>query len=489
MTTLERLLAEGLPREMIADAVGWTAVADDFPQDAGGGTTTSGVRFTADGVSVSLPDVCERWGDAADAAVAVYELAAQVRVKEPRVLTRSFPALAVGLVRGGPLPQLPAEEGWLVAVRLVEAIRIVLEDAATAGDLTAARVLPLVHRTRFLLLWAPRRFPSVEFPVPRAFGSPEVLVPRAEQARLDWALDLVNHEEHPQLLSWQAEELDAELRRLVFVDTAEAGVDTAGVGRHELLSAPLPATMMPAVTGDPDPGLRTWLVREAFLPRFMLLPTWRVLRPTVGRRPFGILLLMAMVLLAPVVAVAFDGHPLGVLRGVAAVTGAAYLAMFLLAARRREMTNLWCLRLPAGAALGMAALISLDDAWAHTNTWTWPVIASAALLAVVTGYLAFEAQGHGVPGGRILAGRVLAVVVLGFAHAVGVASLVLATVVPAVKPGLAQTLAGPGATPPAALLTLAASVGLAAGVLLQMLWDDRPVTYPLTHLPWRGRAR
>ncbi len=299
------------------------------------------------------------------------------------------------------------------------------------------------------------------------------------------------------MLSWQAEKLDAELRRLAFVDTASAdtaGANTAGAGRHELLSTPLPATAMPATalpaaTGDPDPGFRTWLVREAFLPRFMLLPSWRVLRPTVGRRPLGVLLLMATVLLAPVVAVVFDTHPLGVLRGVAAVTGAAYLAMFLLAARRREMTNLWCLRLPAGAALGMAALISLDDAWAHTNTWIWPVIASAALLTVATGYLAFEAQGHGIPGGRILAGRVLAVVALGFAHAVGVASLVLAAVVPAVKPDLAQTLAGPGATPPAVLLTLAASVGLAAGVLLQMLWDDRPVTYPLTHLPWRGRAR
>ncbi|WP_131745454.1 hypothetical protein [Frankia sp. Cppng1_Ct_nod] len=155
----------------------------------------------------------------------------------------------------------------------------------------------------------------------------------------------------------------------------------------------------------------------------------------------------------------------------------------------RETTNLWCLRLPAGAALGMVALISLDDTWAHPDTWTWPVVASVVVLAVAGGYLTLEAQGHGVPGGRILAGRVLAVAGLGLAHAVGVAALVLAAVVPAVTPDLAHKLAGPGAASPAELLMLAASVGLAAGVLLQILWDDRPVTYPLTHLPWRGRAR
>ncbi|ONH38293.1 hypothetical protein BL254_00670 [Protofrankia sp. BMG5.30] len=519
---------------MVANAAAWTAVAVDFPRD-GGWDTTSGVRFGGDGSSVSLPDARERWGDPATATAAVYRLAAQVRDREPGILRRIFPALAVGLVRGEQAPapapspsgppvpagRLSVEEGWLVAVRLVEAVRIVLADAATAGDRSAAGILPLVHRTRFLLLWAPRRFPAVDFPVRRAFGSLEAFLPRAEQARLDWALDLVNHEEHPGLLSWSTERLDAELRRLAFVGPAPApppgGTPPAGAGTgwHEPLPAPLPADVMreiatPSGAGDPDPGFRSWLVREAFLPRFMLLPAWRTLRPTVGRRPLVVLALLAMLLVAPAVAVAFDGHPVGVLRGVAAVAGAAYLAMFLLAVGRREMTSLWCLRLPAGAALGAVALISLDDGWAHPDGWAWPMIASAVLLATATGYLVFEAQGHGVPGGRILAGRVLAVVLLGFAHAVGVASLALAAVVPAVKPGLASTIAGASATAPgvtgpgvvglvtvdpgvaggpAVPLTLAASVGLAAGVLLQMLWDDRPVTYPLTHLPWRGRAR
>ncbi|WP_239339341.1 hypothetical protein [Frankia sp. CiP3] len=484
MTTLAQLLEDGLPAGMIADASAWTAKADDFPRPVGGGST-SGVRFIAGGVSVSLPEIDERWGDPADAATAVCTLAEQVRGREPGILTRSFPALAVELVRGGPRPRFPAERGWLVAVRLAEAVRIVLEDAATAGDVTAARVLPLVHRTRFLLLWAPRRFPAVSFPVSQALGSPDALVPRAEQARLDWALDLVNHEEHLRSLSWQPGFLERELRRLVFVDHV-------GTGRREPLPAPLPTNMMPQAAGaDPDPGFRAWLAREAFLPRFMLGHTWRVLRPAVGRGPFAVLALMAMLLLTPAVvsASAFDGHVVGVLRGAAGLTGATYLVMFLLTMRCPEMTSLWCLRLPAGAALGMVALISLDDGWARTSGRAAPLIAAAALLAAAAGYLAFEAQAHGVPYGRVLAGRVLAVVGLGFAHAVGVASLVLALIVPAVGPGLAGTLAGHCATPPAELLTLAASVGLAAGVLLQMLWDDRPVTYPLTHLPWRGRTR
>jgi hypothetical protein len=93
-----------------------------------------------------------------------------------------------------------------------------------------------------------------------------------------------------------------------------------------------------------------------------------------------------------------------------------------------------------------------------------------------------------VPRRRLIA-RSAAVAALGYVHAIGVAGLVLAFVVPAVKPSLADKLAALAGPATAARLLLCAAVGLAAAVFLQVLWDDRPVTYPLSHLPWTGRAR
>jgi cytochrome c oxidase subunit IV len=37
------------------------------------------------------------------------------------------------------------------------------------------------------------------------------------------------------------------------------------------------------------------------------------------------------------------------------------------------------------------------------------------------------------------------------------------------------------------MLLLGAGAGLVIGVFLQVLWEDRPVTYPLSHLELTGR--
>lgn len=152
---------------------------------------------------------------------------------------------------------------------------------------------------------------------------------------------------------------------------------------------------------------------------------------------------------------------------------------------RPASVNLWCLRLPAGAALGMVALISLDKGWAARDGWWWAGTAGA-LVSAAFGYLILEARGHGVPGIAPLFRRVVLVLLFGCAHPVSVAAVGLAAVVPAVVPALAAGLHGAA---PGELLVLAGAVGLAAGVLLQVLWDDRPVTFPLAHLPWKGRDR
>jgi hypothetical protein len=494
---LDSVLAETLPAAAASEAADVTAEACNVA-DTPGGVKTRGVRFRfgPGQVTVTFPAVRETWSaEAGQLAASVHDLAAQLRSAQPGDLIRNFPALAARMVAPPPGGMLPGAEGWLVAVRLAEAARMVLEDAALAGDLTARRVLPLTRRTRFLLLSAPARFPRETWPVLRAFGSLDgslaVLAARAEQARIEWALDLLNHDEHPELRLLTPTTLDTELRRLLFT----GGEPGSPLLYPAAVVVPAPSTPTAAGTHPTPPrrdeeGLRIWLTQEAFLPRLMLGTAWRALRPAAGIWPFALLGLLAVVGASPVLTLTPWGtqHTVGVLRAVAAASAFLYAAVTCLALRRPATASLWCLRLPAGAAIGVVALISIDDGWATRNGWAW-LWASLALLGASVGYLCFEALGHGVPRGWVLARRVSAVAALGFAHAVAVVALTLAAIVPAIKPGLARTLSGPHALAAGQLLTLAGSVALAAGVLLQVLWDDRPVTYPLTHLPWKGRTR
>ncbi|SNQ50506.1 conserved membrane hypothetical protein [Frankia canadensis] len=238
-----------------------------------------------------------------------------------------------------------------------------------------------------------------------------------------------------------------------------------------------------------EPRFGEWLAQEALLPRFMLGSCWQVLRPAAGQVRYAIAGLLMLLGACPALVYAFGAaHPVGALRAVAGLAAITYLAIVGLAVRRTASVNLWCLRLPAGAALGMVALISLDDGWAARHGWAW-LYASAALVGLALGYLLLEAVGHGVAGTVTLVRRVAWVAVLGWTHAVAIAAITLAAVVPAVAPGIDETINGPTAASAAQTLTLAAAVSLAAGVLLQVLWDDRPATYPLTHLPWKGRTR
>lgn len=460
---------------------------------------TQGVEFRfGPHVVVPVPHLRSVWGTGqAPVARSLNATAAVLRAAHPTTLVRCYPAVAARLVDPDPSPSpgagagpgaglgLPDAEGWLVAVRLGEAVRILLEDAALADDPGTVRsVLPLVRRARFLLLSAPAVLPAGQWAVRRAFGSERALASRAEQARLAWALDLVNHDEHTALRQRPDAALDNDLRRLA-VPALDAVTGSAG-----------PPGPSGAAASDAERAqFRTWLAQEAFLPRFMLRSTWSAIRPPVVA--WSVLVLLAVVAASPLLGLRWAAeHPEAVLRATAAVAGAAYLLIGLLAIYRSGTANLWCLRLPAGAAIGMVALVSVDDDWAtsHGLAWLW---ASVVLAVASVGYLVTEAIGHGVPRGGPLVGRVAAVTLLGYAHAAGVAAITLTAVVPAVKPGLAETIAGTGGgaaagTEPLAvgpMTVLAASVGLAAGVLLQVLWDDRPVTYPLTHLPWRGRVR
>ncbi|HEX5493042.1 MAG TPA: hypothetical protein VFX70_00525, partial [Mycobacteriales bacterium] len=190
-----------------------------------------------------------------------------------------------------------------------------------------------------------------------------------------------------------------------------------------------------------------------------------------------------------VVGFAAGGHIGGpaLVRGVAGVAAALFVAVAALSVWRGDTVALWCLRLPAGAAIGLAALVALPVGWA-TPRWSSWAVAVCALSVSAVGYLTLEALAHGAPR-RAAVTRALAVAMLGLAHGVAVAAILFAAVIPAVAPDLAATLATLSGRAAAGDLLLAAGAGLATGAFLQVLWDDRPVTYPLTHLPWRGRER
>lgn len=146
---------------------------------------------------------------------------------------------------------------------------------------------------------------------------------------------------------------------------------------------------------------------------------------------------------------------------------------------------IWLLRMPAAAAVGFVALISLSGSWITSQPRGWA--AAGTLVAVSFGYLLVLARNHGVgPGWSML--RALMVVIIGAVHAVLVSLIGLTAVGPAFAGGgnaLLNVWRQSGDARPDMMLMLAAAWCLAVGVFSQILWDDRPITAPLQHLDWR----
>ncbi|HEX5492977.1 MAG TPA: hypothetical protein VFX70_00200, partial [Mycobacteriales bacterium] len=248
MSELVAALGEGVPSWLTGGTAGWDVTA----------TGDRGARIACGGAfPLDLPGVLGHWpADVAASVATVDDLADRLTGHRPPQVVRHFPAFVPLLAAGGLVRAVHPDDAWLLATRLTEACRVVLMRVTAGGDLPAARLLPLVRRARFLLLSAPGRYRPRPFPTGRVFGSARLLVDRAHEAREEWALDLLNHDQHPVLRRWPAEQLDRDLRRLVLVhDTAAAG---------ELLPPP---PVAPAITelADPDDAV-AWVVREGFLP-------------------------------------------------------------------------------------------------------------------------------------------------------------------------------------------------------------------------------
>jgi hypothetical protein len=122
------------------------------------------------------------------------------------------------------------------------------------------------------------------------------------------------------------------------------------------------------------------------------------------------------------------------------------------------------------------------------------VIAAAGLTGAGLAYLYIEAAQHGVRGRR-LAGRPPLAGLSGLIHSLLISLIGLRFLLPVFT---ATPSGGPPfscwhaigschgqALPAPLLIALAAAWSFAAGVFLQILWDDQPVTAPLTHVSWR----
>jgi hypothetical protein len=182
---------------------------------------------------------------------------------------------------------------------------------------------------------------------------------------------------------------------------------------------------------------------------------------------------------------------------VAAVAAlACYVIIGVGAAFEPALGWLWLLRQPAGSAVGMFALTAMPADW-----WSRPdkdllLLAVGVLAAIGVGYLLVEASNHGVRSRRALLRRTGGVTLTGFLHAflisvIGLRFLVPAFAAPAEGTGTRMSCwwissgCGDTALSPWLLVLAATAWSFVAGVLLQIIWDDQPITAPLAHVSWR----
>ncbi len=157
------------------------------------------------------------------------------------------------------------------------------------------------------------------------------------------------------------------------------------------------------------------------------------------------------------------------------------------------------LRIPAATLVGSLVLLSLTPRW-WLDSSAWRV--GAGLLALATLYLAVEARLHGNTPRHALR-RGTGVALLGASYAALVNLVMLRFVTPSLTEhgecllgwwtnspwhGLPLTgtcaaeLAATRTSAPVAMLVLMTGWSFAAGLVAQILWDDRPLTAPLGRL-------
>lgn len=407
------------------------------------------------------------------------------------------------------------QEVWRILAVFLDTVWEVTSSGESGSEY--GYLAPLAARNRFLVLSHPIRFRQRKLAQPHAtsedrdnpnksteesgvfgYNTWETAVSRAHEARAIWLSYLDSHQEHPILARVPADQLERELRTVAFRN-GKSGEGPLSLprfvprdnGRAEAGNRPTTADSM--VFAD--------VLERHFLPRFALGTVLRGLRTPRGSYLGQACAILGAVLVPAATFTTLALFPNGwswvpPLVGYAAVgTG-----VFLLG---HTWALAWLLRVPAAAALGLIPLIALNPWWWQqaAEAWRFVLPAVAALGTATVGYLLVQGRNHNVSADSrgtwrearhlTILGRVAGVSLIALLHSSLVAVIGMSAVAPAFAENGDELLRVWNGTDGAShgmwrVLLLATAGCFASGVFSQILWDDRPITAPLTHVRWRG---
>lgn len=435
----------------------------------------------------------------------------------------------------------PRGSRWRLAARIIETAHPLVERGAADGDPEFVRLLPLFRWVRWRLLSEPFRVSGTSN-TPYATGDrhpcgvgvsrgrgPDPFGPlayaggafpgcrslrrRARDSRTQWATTLLEYQDHPVL---SRVDVEREGCLLVFGD-AKRG--KTGRGSREAQRSPLDFGDGDRSTGERpsvDQHFDSWFAREFFSRRFMVLDMWR----TVRQRLKWTVLVFFLVSVFAGVSIAvwpagrpnpfrwewFADEPPVWLLALGATALALAMGFLIWGVTRPDggerFAYPFLLRFAAGTVIGSAAIVAMRGVWIarfSNPSLTLPedcpqsVQASPAWLGIalllgliVAGlaYLLLEVRIHGTSGRRVIR-RAFAVWTIGLGWAFIIAAIDIVLISPTFTECFPVNLFGLGRFFAFAAIALAS---LDLGIFFQVLWEDRPVTYPLGALRFSRRT-
>ena len=394
--------------------------------------------------------------------------------------------------------RLDGKRRWSTLVEIYEAWYTLAaggrDGTALTGGVPFAVQVGAAHlaRTRWALLslpFTPAGRPS-DRDLQRVDDDTGRLVALVQQARGDWLVVLGEIDDYPQLAG-----------RIGDVEAEARDIATVPVTRKHLGLDPLDGVSAAEDHADlPGREATRFAVIRLLLPRFAWGSVTRAVLRSLNPASLGF---STAALAAALTAVLFFGLasiPRWSWAYTVAAIAAAAVYLFITAATTADARAAWpwLLRQPASAAVGLLALAAFGPDWWYTHgangATVQAVIAAGGLTCAGMAYLYVEAVQHGIRGIRLL-WRPPLVGFLGLIHGLLVSLIGLRFLLPVFA---ASPTAGPPlscwyaihscsgqALPAPLLMALAAAWSFAAGVFLQIVWDDQPVTAPLTHVSWR----
>lgn len=377
---------------------------------------------------------------------------------------------------------------WRFAARVIEAAQPYAEQIS---DLSERHYLPIFHWVRWRILSEPFRTEPIRTKQLDDWGTEtfdggsdrEELRLRAFEARDMWAETLLMSDDLP-ILRRSELNLESEARLLVFHDQEDSQL-------LFLASSQGPSDQAKNSGPGSDDTFITWFTREFFSRRFMITDMWRAVRSRWKWVAATGLITTAAVALCgafwPEAKVPFWLVSLGLV--TLAATAVAILGGLYGESDGERFTYPFLLRFGAGTIIGSAAIVAMSGEWitkldqaGGESRWVlWFVV--GGLIAVGVSYLFVEARLHGTPRNSAIR-RALGVWLIGLCWAMMVSAIVILVIAPIFAEDFPDLLSS-RARVWAFMLTALASLNL--GILLQVLWEDRPVTYPLGALRFSRR--